>query len=127
MPRSSSSKRTSSSQHPPGRILTPTHPPAPTPPPASTSPPAPAPTPPPAPSLGQTLKEGFAFGAGSAIAQNILNTLLLGTFRTHKTPTQMNEPPSAYQQCLSEHREMIDASAFCVEHLKQKDTTRIVS
>lgn len=126
MPRSSSSKHTSSSQHPPGRIQTPTHPPAPpsAPPSAPTPPPAPTPTP---PSLGQTVKEGFVFGAGSAIAQNTIHSLFGTWFRTHKTPTQMNEAPSAYQQCLSEHREMIDASAFCVEHLKQKDTTRIVS
>ena len=53
-----------------------------------------------APTLGQTIKQGFGFGIGNAIAHRI--------FGSRKEPTP-------YEQCIAEHR---DDAAVCA-HLAQ--------
>ena len=64
---------------------------------------------PPTPSLGQTIKEGFGFGVGNAIAQRVATSI----FGAPKIQTE--QIPTAYEQCIAEHR---DDAALCA-HLAQ--------
>lgn len=63
----------------------------------------------PAPSFGQTIKEGFGFGFGNAIAQRVATSI----FGAPKIQTE--RVPTAYEQCIAEHR---DDAALCA-HLAQ--------
>ena len=64
------------------------------------------------PSLMQTLKEGFAFGAGSSIARNVIDRVM---------PVSQTLPPSrvCHEPCLLELKEYEnciltqDSEAFC--------------
>lgn len=64
------------------------------------------------PSLMQTLKEGFAFGAGSSIARNVIDRMM---------PTAQTLPPSrvCHEPCLLQLKEYEncilsqDNEAFC--------------
>jgi hypothetical protein len=67
------------------------------------------PAPLPAPSFGQTIKEGFGFGFGNAIAQRVATSI----FGAPKIQTE--RVPTAYEQCIAEHR---DDAALCA-HLAQ--------
>ena len=64
---------------------------------------------PPRPSLGQTLKEGIAFGVGQGIAHRAIGILLGGTAPTeHIKTTETPEKPE-YLQCLRESKNNQDA------------------
>ena len=62
------------------------------------------------PTLGQTIKEGFGFGVGNAIAQRVVT----GFFGAPKIA--VTAVPTAYEQCIAEHR---DDVALCA-HLAEK-------
>ena len=79
--------------------------------------PLPLPMPVPAPSLMQTLKEGFAFGAGSSIARNMIDRVM---------PPSRDLPPSrvCHEPCVFELKEYEnciltqDSEAFCGDKRK---------
>lgn len=68
-----------------------------------------------APSFMQTIKEGFAFGAGSSIARNIIDRVM----PTQLPPSRICHEPCviemrAYENCILTH----DREVFCGD--KQK-------
>lgn len=70
------------------------------------------------PSLFQTVKEGFSFGLGSAIAHRIVGGLFASP------PGQTKERViTEYEQCLIEHRDFGDSTAMCSYLLKAKETS----
>ena len=58
--------------------------------------------------LGQSIKQGFGFGIGSAIAHRI--------FGPSTVAVSQKTEPTAYEQCIAEHRDDI---ALCA-HLAEK-------
>uniref|UniRef100_A0A6C0DBP4 CHCH domain-containing protein n=1 Tax=viral metagenome TaxID=1070528 RepID=A0A6C0DBP4_9ZZZZ len=98
-----------------------------------------SPVPAPAPSFGQTLKEGFAFGTGSAIAHRVVGAIFGPVFGSGSgsgsgsssgsgstptpqatlTPQATQSYPTAYEQCLAEHRES-DPLGYCAHLLKRE-------
>ncbi len=77
----------------------------------------PAPTATYAPTLGQSLKDGFGLGFGSAVAQRMVSGIFgAPTIRTVAEPTG----PTAFEQCVAEHRDDI---ALCA-HLAEKKTDK---
>jgi hypothetical protein len=76
------------------------------------------------PSLMQTVKEGFSFGIGSAIAHRVVGGLF-GSSQPQPLPevrpTEYKRP-TEYEQCLAEHRDFGDSAAFCSYLLKPKET-----
>jgi hypothetical protein len=64
----------------------------------------------------QTVKEGFSFGVGSALAHRVIGGLF--------GPSSPQEPKrrlTEYEQCLAEHRDFAESTAFCAYLLKAKD------
>jgi hypothetical protein len=123
MPRASSSRSSSRSFHTTAR---PRLPPPPPPKPSLPLPPPVVYTPPPPPTFGQTIKEGIAFGIGTSIARNVVDSVankLGSAFQqgpgTPKPFTSEVQPPTGsveniYQQCLaarkSEHCSQLTSS-----------------
>jgi hypothetical protein len=73
-----------------------------------------------APTFGQTLKEGFAFGTGSAIAHRVVGAIF-GP-RTENAPATAPATPAKatpYEQCLAEHYDS-DPLGFCAHLLKRE-------
>ena len=58
--------------------------------------------------LGQSIKQGFGFSIGSAIAHRI--------FGAPSVTVEQKKTPTAYEQCIAEHR---DDVALCA-HLAEK-------
>lgn len=56
---------------------------------------------PPRPSLGQTLKEGIAFGVGQGIAHRAVSILLGGSASTERVKTAEKQE---YVQCMRESK-----------------------
>ena len=58
------------------------------------------------PTLGQTLKEGFAFGAGSAAAHAVVGSIF-GQRSTPEAPPTIKKvqssTPDCYTQCMKDH------------------------
>lgn len=75
----------------------------PVPPPPSPSPLRAAPPPPPpqavVPSLGRTMMEGIAFGAGTSIAKETINTLFSKNTSTEPEPVKPPIPPTRTDIC----------------------------
>ena len=73
------------------------------------------------PTFGQTLKEGFAFGTGSAIAHRVVGAifgpLTAAATATPATPRVSEKTP--YEQCLAEHYDS-DPLGFCAHLLKRE-------
>lgn len=67
-----------------------------------------------APTLGQSMKDGFGLGIGSAIAHRVVS----GIFGAPTVNTVAAPPrePTAFEQCVAEHRDDI---ALCA-HLAEK-------
>ncbi len=59
---------------------------------------------PPAPTLGQTIKEGFGFGMGSAIAHRIFGAKPTVVVQQPPAPSTEGAPtfPAEYVQCMKE-------------------------
>jgi hypothetical protein len=114
MPRASSSRSSSRSSYRSMATFRPTLPP---PPPPKASLPLPPPvvyTPPPPPTFGQTIKEGIAFGIGTSIARNVVDSVAnkLGSsfqqgpgtpkpFTPEVQPQAPGSHEAIYQQCLA--------------------------
>jgi hypothetical protein len=64
------------------------------------------------PTLGQTIKDGFGFGFGNAIAQRVATSL----FGAPSVTVEQKKIPTAYEQCIAENR---DDVALCA-HLAEK-------
>lgn len=64
------------------------------------------------PSLLSTVKEGFSFGAGSAIAHRLVGSLFSSA---ESNVTSDRE----YRQCLAEHHDFVDSAVICA-HLLRK-------
>lgn len=67
-----------------------------------------------APTLGQSLKDGFGLGMGSAIAHRMVS----GIFGSPSVTVQRE--PTAFEQCVAEHR---DDVALCA-HLAEKKNSK---
>ena len=66
------------------------------------------------PNMLTTIKEGFGFGVGSAVAHRVVGSLF-GSGQT-QIQTQAPQPPLRnieYEQCLTEHTNVVDGTAFC--------------
>lgn len=107
MPRTTSNRTTTRS---PQRS-----PPAPTPSPVPTIIPAPSHSPSQSPSMVDTMKQGFSFGVGSAIANNLFRTN--NKEETPKKPEPINEPKLSndkiyelYNKCLEKNDKNIDCT-----------------
>jgi len=77
-------------------------------------------------SMLTTVKEGFSFGVGSAIAHRVVGGLFgLGS---GSGPQPQSPPPIRnieYEQCLSEHTNVVDGTSYCAYLLREaKDTYR---
>ena len=83
-----------------------------------------------APTFGQTLKEGFAFGTGSAIAHRVVGAIfgpmtatattpVTATAATAATATPPVSEKTPYEQCLAEHYDS-DPLGFCAHLLKRE-------
>ena len=82
-------------------------------------------------SMLSTVKDGFSFGVGSAIAHRVVGGLFgLGTGQDqpHSQVQVQSQPPlrnREYEQCLSEHSNVVDGTAFCAYLLREaKDTEK---
>ena len=73
------------------------------------------------PSLMQTVKEGVGFGVGSALAHRLVGGLF-GPSKPQPPPQEVTRRPTEYEQCLAEHRDFADSTAFCSYLLKAKET-----
>ena len=109
MPRTTSNRTTTRS---PQRS-----PPAPTPSPVPTIIPAPSHSPSQSPSMVDTMKQGFSFGVGSAIAHNLFRTN--NKEETPKKPEPINEPKLSndkiyelYNKCLEKNDKNIDCTTI---------------
>lgn len=109
MPRTTSNRTTTRS---PQRS-----PPAPTPSPVPTIIPAPSHSPSQSPSMVDTMKQGFSFGVGSAIANNLFRTN--NKEETPKKPEPINEPKLSndkiyelYNKCLENNDKNIDCTTI---------------
>ena len=68
------------------------------------------------PSLGQSIKDGFGLGMGSAIGQRLVSSLFgTPTIQIAPAPAPKREI-TAFEQCIAEHR---DDVAVCA-HLAEK-------
>jgi len=77
-------------------------------------------------SLMQTVKEGFSFGLGSAIAHRVVGGLFGSSSSPPPPPPQeAKRSPTEYEQCLAEHRDFGDSTAMCSYLLKAKETSII--
>ena len=89
--------------------------------PRQSSTPVPLPTSVSTPTFGQTLKEGFAFGTGSAIAHRVVGAifgpLTAAATATPAAPRVSEKTP--YEQCLAEHYDN-DPLGFCAHLLKRE-------
>jgi hypothetical protein len=65
-----------------------------------------------APTFGQSIKDGFGMGVGSAIAHRMVS----GLFGAPTVNTVAAAAPTAFEQCIAEHRDDI---ALC-SHLAEK-------
>jgi hypothetical protein len=70
-----------------------------------------------APTLGQSLKDGFGLGFGSAIAQRMVSGIF-GAPTIQTVPAKAE--PTAFEQCVAEHR---DDVAICA-HLAQNKNSQ---
>ena len=72
------------------------------------------------PTFGQTLKEGFAFGTGSAIAHRVVGAIFgpLTAAPVAPAPPRVSEK-TPYEQCLAEHYDS-DPMGFCAHLLKRE-------
>lgn len=93
--------------------------------PRQSSTPVPLPTSVSTPTFGQTLKEGFAFGTGSAIAHRVVGAIFgpltaaaTATPATPATAPRVSEK-TPYEQCLAEHYDS-DPLGFCAHLLKRE-------
>jgi hypothetical protein len=65
-------------------------------------------------SMLSTVKEGFSFGVGSAIAHRVVGGLFgLGSGSPGPQPPQPPIRNIEYEQCLAEHTNVVDGTAFC--------------
>lgn len=70
-----------------------------------------------APTIGQSMKDGFGLGFGSAIAHRMVSGIFgAPTVNTVAAPAQ----PTAFEQCVAEHRDDI---ALCA-HLAEKKSNK---
>lgn len=70
----------------------------------------------PPPTLGQSMKDGFGLGVGSAIAHR----LVAGIFGAPTVAVAQAREPTAFEQCVAEHRDDI---ALCT-HLAEKSAPK---
>jgi hypothetical protein len=84
--------------------------------------PMPVPTSVSTPTFGQTLKEGFAFGTGSAIAHRVVGAIF-GPLTAAPSAAPAAAPrvseKTPYEQCLAEHYDS-DPLGFCAHLLKRE-------
>lgn len=70
-----------------------------------------------APTLGQSLKDGFGLGFGSAIAQRMVSGIFgAPTIQTVAAPRET----TAFEQCVAEHRDDIALCAHLAESITKK-------
>jgi hypothetical protein len=75
------------------------------------------------PSLLQTVKEGFSFGIGSALAHRVIGGIFGPSYpQSQPPPQEATRRPTEYEQCLAEHRDFGDSAAFCSYLLKAKES-----
>jgi hypothetical protein len=78
-------------------------------------------------SMLSTVKDGFSFGVGSAIAHRVVGGLF-GSGQVQPQSQSQSQPPlrnREYEQCLSEHSNVVDGTAFCAYLLREaKDTEK---
>ena len=73
----------------------------------------------PQPSALTTIKEGFSFGIGSAIAHRVVGSLF-----SQQKPVEKSVRDREYEQCLAEHSSCGDGASLCAYILteaKEKD------
>ena len=118
MPRSASNRTNSKSSHSPQRRA-PSPAPSPSPSPVPTIIPAPSHSPSPSqpPSMVDSMKQGFSFGVGSAIAHNLFRTT--NKEETPKKNELINEPKLSndkiyelYNKCLETNDKNIDCTTI---------------
>jgi hypothetical protein len=66
------------------------------------------------PSFFSTIRDGFGFGVGSAIAHRVVDNVFSVT-----PPDQKKLRNFAYEQCLSENADFIDSASICAHHLME--------
>lgn len=66
------------------------------------------------PSIFSSIKDGFGFGIGSAVAHRAVDSMFRVSPLVPKKPENL-----AYEQCLAENADFIDSSSICAHHLIQ--------
>lgn len=66
------------------------------------------------PSIFSSIKDGFGFGIGSAVARHAVDNV----FRV-SPPDPKKSNTLAYEQCLSENADFIDSASICAHHLME--------
>jgi len=69
------------------------------------------------PSIFASLKDGFGFGVGSAVAHRVVDAIM-------KPAPQVQKQTTAYEACLAQHTDFVDSSSYCAGLLKAKDNTQ---
>jgi hypothetical protein len=68
-----------------------------------------------APSMMDTMKQGFSFGVGSAIAHNMMNSI----FRPAQTPTTTTPPKESMHDLYNKCVEKNDSTVNCNVYLEK--------
>jgi hypothetical protein len=65
-----------------------------------------------APSMMDTMKQGFSFGVGSAIAHNIMNSIFRPAPAPAPTPTPKESMHDLYNKCIEKNDSAINCNVY---------------